>query len=67
MRDAATQRFHMAMGAFAVLGALAGFTLDGKIRIAVPAWRRARPYTTTEPASTKTETVAGFKLKHVAG
>jgi uncharacterized membrane protein len=25
----------MAMGAFAVLGALAGFTLDGKIRIAV--------------------------------
>ena len=35
MRDAATQRFHMAMGAFAVLGALAGFTLDGKIRIAV--------------------------------
>ncbi len=35
MKDAMTQRFHMAMGAFAVLGVLAGFTLDGKMRIAV--------------------------------
>jgi hypothetical protein len=29
------QRFYMAMGAFAVLGVLAGFTLDGKMRLAV--------------------------------
>lgn len=28
------QRFYMAMGAFVVLGLLAGFTLDGKIRLA---------------------------------
>jgi hypothetical protein len=34
MKDAITQRFYIAMGAFAVLGLLAGFTLDGKIRIA---------------------------------
>jgi hypothetical protein len=35
MTDPMTQRFRMAMGAFAVLGLLAGFTLDGKMRIAV--------------------------------
>jgi hypothetical protein len=34
MTDATTQRFYIAMGAYAVLGLLAGFTLDGKIRIA---------------------------------
>jgi hypothetical protein len=34
MKDAETQRFYIAMGAFALLGVLAGFTLDGKIRIA---------------------------------
>jgi hypothetical protein len=34
MKDAMTQRFYMAMGAFAVLGLLAGFTLDGNLRIA---------------------------------
>ena len=34
MKDAITQRFYIAMGAFAVLGVLAGFTLDGTIRIA---------------------------------
>jgi len=34
MKDAITQRFRMAMGAFAVLGAAAGFTLDGKMRLA---------------------------------
>jgi len=28
------QRFYWAMGAFTVLGLLAGFTLDGKIRLA---------------------------------
>jgi hypothetical protein len=34
MKDTMTQRFRMAMGAFALLGVLAAFTLDGKIRIA---------------------------------
>jgi hypothetical protein len=28
------QRFYMAMGTFVVLGLLAGFTLDGKFRLA---------------------------------
>jgi hypothetical protein len=34
MKDTMTQRFYMAMGAFTVLGLLAGFTLDGNIRLA---------------------------------
>jgi hypothetical protein len=29
------QRFYMAMGMYAVLAILAGFTLDGKVRLAV--------------------------------
>jgi hypothetical protein len=34
MKDTTTQRFYMAMGAFTTLGVAAGFTLDGKMRIA---------------------------------
>lgn len=34
MTDATTQRFRMAMGAYILLGAAAGFTLDGKMRLA---------------------------------